>query len=215
MSESCSTSALVLPILQSEASLPKLYITMENTCPDGDAPAMRWYCLRCQPRMERLASESLRRLPGVEVFYPRTVHVHKSQSGDKPIRKPLFPSYLFTSFDPKASMRAVNYAQGVSYIVRHGIEPVEVPASIIQELEYITEDGVLSMPSRRPVPGQSVRILHGLFNGGEATVSKLIPEKKRIEVLLEILGSPCLVDVDEGLVDAGNSHPLQNASVPG
>ena len=41
-----------------------------------------------------------------------------------------------------------------------------------------------------------------------------IPEKKRIEVLFEILGSTCLVDVDEDMVDAGNTHPLQFADRP-
>lgn len=163
--------------------------------------------------MERLACESLRRLPDVEVFFPRTLQIRKGPQGDQPVRRPLFPSYLFASFDPQASMRAVNYAQGVSYILRHGLEPIEVPHSVIEELESITEDGILSMPKKTPVLGQSVRILHGLFGGAEAKVAKLIPEKKRIEVLLEILGSPCLVDVDEDLVDTGAIHPLQTVQL--
>ena len=170
-----------------------------------------WFCVRCQPRMERLASESLKRLHDVDVFYPQTVRIKKSESGEKAIRNAMFPGYLFASFEPQASLRAVSYAQGISYIVRHGIEPVKVPTNIIEELKSITDDGVLKMPNRRPVPGQSVRILHGLFEGGEATVTKLVPEKKRIEVLFEILGSTCLVDVDEDMVDAGNTHPLQFA----
>lgn len=170
-----------------------------------------WFCVRCQPRMEKLASESLKRLDEVNVFYPQTVKLIKSESGERAIRNAMFPGYLFASFDPQTSLRAVNYAQGISYIVRHGIEPVQLPAKIIEELKSITYDGVLKMPNRRPVPGQSVRILHGLFEGGEATVTKLIAEKKRIEVLFEILGSPCLIDVDEDMVDAGNIHPLQFA----
>ena len=170
-----------------------------------------WFCVRCQPRMERLASESLKRLNDVDVFYPQTLQVKKSESGEKAIRNAMFPGYLFASFEPQASLRALSYAQGISYIVRHGIEPVQVPTSIIEELKFITDDGVLKMPNRRPVPGQPVRILHGLFGGSEATVTKLIAEKKRIEVLFEILGSPCLVDVDEDMVDAGNTHPLQFA----
>jgi len=161
--------------------------------------------------MERLASESLKRLNDVDVFYPQTVRIEKVESGEKAIRNAMFPGYLFASFDPQTSLRAVNYAQGISYIVRQGIEPVKVPTNIIEELKSITEEGVLRMPNRMPVPGQSVRIIHGLFGGGEATVTKLVPEKKRIEVLFEILGSPCLVDVDEDMVNAGNTHPLQLA----
>ena len=105
-------------------------------------------------------------------------------------------------------MRAVNYCQGIAYVVRHGVDPVEVSQGIIEELKSITDQGFLQMPNRKPSIGQSVRILHGLFDGNEATVARLIPEKKRIEVLLEILGSPCLVGVDEELVDAGAMHPL-------
>ena len=173
-----------------------------------ESVSSKWYCLKCQPRMEALATESLRRLPDVEVFYPLTVRTKKTPSGNHQVRRPLFPGYLFSSFDPVQSMRAVNYCQGIAYVVRHGVDPVEVFQEIIEELKSITDQGFLQMPSRKPSIGQSVRILHGLFDGNEATVARLIPEKKRIEVLLEILGSPCLVRVDEELVDAGAIHPL-------
>ena len=140
----------------------------------------------------------------------RTNVTKKTLSSSKMIRKALFPSYLFTSFDPVHSMRAVNYCQGVAYIVRHGVEPVEVPPSIIRELKSITKDDVLEMPSSKPSIGQSVRVLHGLFDGNEATVAKLIPEKKRVQVLLEILGTPCHIEINEELIDAGTAHPLQS-----
>jgi transcription antitermination factor NusG len=168
----------------------------------------KWYCLKCQPRMETLAAESLKQLPEVDVFYPRTNITKKTPSNSRKIQRALFPGYLFTSFDPVRSIRAVNYCQGVAYIVSHGNEPVEVHSAIIGGLKSITSNDVLQMPNSKPTIGQSVKVLHGLFDGDQATVSKLIPEKKRVQVLLEILGTPCHIEISEELVDAGTAHPL-------
>ena len=158
--------------------------------------------------METLAAESLKQLPGVEVFYPRTNITKKTLSNSRMIQRALFPTYVFTKFDPVRSMRAVNYCQGVAYIVRHGIDPVEVHPAIIGGLKSITSNDVLEMPNSQPTIGQSVKVLHDLFDGNQATVAKLIPEKKRVQVLLEILGTPCHIEINEELVDAGTAHPL-------
>ena len=158
--------------------------------------------------METLAAESLKQLPGVEVFYPQANFTKKTLSNSRVIQRALFPSYVFIRFDPVCSMRAANYCQGVAYIVRHGIEPVEVNPAIIGELKSIMSNDVLEMPHSKPTIGQSVNVLHDLFEGDQATVAKLIPEKKRVQVLLEILGTPCHIEINEELVDAGTSHPL-------
>ena len=171
-------------------------------------PQKKWYCLKCQPRMENLAAESLKQLPEVEVFFPQTKITKKSLSKNREIQKALFPNYIFTSFDPIRSMRAVNYCQGVAYIVRHGIDPVEVQPAIIDGLKSITLNDIVHMPKGKPTIGQSVNVLHNLFDGDQATVAKLIPEKKRVQVLLEILGTPCHIEINEELVDAGTAHPL-------
>ena len=158
--------------------------------------------------MEMLASAYLGNIPMVKVFYPQTAHVKKTNEGKITLRKPLFPGYIFSSFDPSINMRTVNYCQGVSYIVRHGLDPVEVPGVVIEELESLTDCGVISVSSSKPELGQPVRVLHGLFEGQEGKVVKLIPAKQRIQVLLEILGAVSTVEVDEDFVDAGETHPL-------
>jgi transcription elongation factor/antiterminator RfaH len=181
---------------------------MNASSPITDPTSLKWYCLRCQPRMESLAAANLRVMPDVEVFYPQTSVIQKTSEGKRHMRKPLFPGYIFCSFDPIQSMRMVNYSQGVSYIVRHGIDPVEVLPEIIKELMAVTKDEVLDVPSAKPIIGQSVRVLHGLFEGKEGKVMKLIPERQRVQVLLEILGAISKVEVDEDFVDAGDSHPM-------
>ena len=172
----------------------------------------KWYCLKCQPRMEILATENLKHLPGLEVFFPQTIDLKKKGDRQQQIKRPLFPGYIFASFDPVDSMRAVHYAQGVAYVVKHGLEPVEIHPTIIEELKSVTLEDFLTMPNRKPIIGESVRILHKLFDGREATIEKLLPEKKRVQVLLEILGAHCRVVIKEELVDAGTAHPLQTSS---
>ena len=185
------------------------FVSPMNSISNTSNPAdLKWYCLRCQPRMESLAAANLRMMADVEVFYPQTSVIQKTAEGKRTLRKPLFPGYVFCSFDPVQSMRLVNYSQGVSYIVRHGIEPVQVPPGIVNELMAITKDEVLDVPTAKPMIGQSVRVLHGLFEGKEGTVMKLIPERQRVQVLLEILGAVSKVEVDEDFVDAGDSHPM-------
>lgn len=173
--------------------------------------------------MEPLVAKHLGTLQDVEVFYPQTVITKKTQEGKRIIRKPLFPGYVFCSFDPTHSMRTVHYSQGVSYIVRHGLEPVEVPPEIVEDLfSLTTEEGVLEVPAAPLEVGQSVKVLHGLFEGSEGKVLKLIPAKKRVQLLLAsfvigkdptgIVGQPMhaqsRVEVDEDLVDGGDAHPL-------
>lgn len=158
--------------------------------------------------MEAVASAHLGSMENVDVFYPQTSVTKKTKEGKQTLRKPLFPGYIFCSFDPTELMRTINYSQGVSYIVRHGMEPVEVPEIIIQELTALTDQGVIAIPSARPEVGQSVKVLHGLFEGKEGTVIKLIPEKQRIHVLFEVLGAISKVEVEEDFVDAGDAHPM-------
>lgn len=158
--------------------------------------------------MEAVATAHLSSMDNVEVFHPQTTITKKTKGGKQTLRKPLFPSYIFCSFNPTEMMRTVNYSQGVSYVVRHGSEPVEVPDYVILELMAITDEGVLPIPSAKPEVGQSVKVLHGLFEGKEGTVIKLVPEKQRIHVLFEILGAISKVEVEEDFVDAGDAHPM-------
>lgn len=184
---------------------------------------LKWYCLKCQPRMEHLVALSLGKLDNIEVFYPQTVITKKTTEGKKTERRALFPGYVFSSFNPVDSMRTVHYCQGVSYIVRHGLEPVEVPPEIISDLFTLTSgDGVLVVPSTPLEVGQTVKVLHGLFEGREGKVLKLIPAKKRVHLLLSsfligkasnhygagALHAESRVEIHEDLVDGGDDHPL-------
>ena len=164
-----------------------------------------WYCLRAKPRMEVLAAQTLKTLPEVEVFLPRTIRPRKV--GTSPAR-PLFPGYFFARFDPVIHHRNVHFARGVSYVVRRNEIPVHVPAQVMMELRLISPNGILEIPDKPHCVGDKVKVIAGLFKGDEGIVTQLIPAKERVKVLFEILGRPTEVEINEQSLDFPSSHPI-------
>lgn len=168
----------------------------------------QWFCIRSQPRRERIASAQLAMLPEVKVLYPRARYERKGPKGKRLVTEPMFPSYLFAKFNPKTSLRAVCYAKGVAYIVKRGEDVIPVPKTIIGELESITDDGMLDMPSAQLLIGDTIKVVSGIFIGTEAEIIGLVPARERIQILLEILGRETVVEIGMDQVDRPVGHPL-------
>ena len=168
-----------------------------------------WFCLRAKPRMELLATQSLKSLPNVKVFFPRTVRSVKERSNSP---KPLFPGYIFARFDPVSDLRNVSFARGVAYIIRRKEVPVPVSPQVMLELNLISPDGLLEIPDKIHAIGDEVRVLSGLFKGDIGTVTQLLPARERVKVLFEILGRTTEVEINENLLDFPTTHPLSSKS---
>ena len=102
----------------------------------------------------------------------------------------------------------MHYARGVGYVVRRKEVPVHVPPQVMIELRLISPDGLLEIPDQPHKVGDKVKVISGLFAGGEGTVTQLVPARERIKILFEILGQPREVEIDEDLVDFPSAHPL-------
>jgi len=171
-------------------------------------PAAQWFCLRSQPRREKVAAAELAQLPGIEVLFPRARYERKGPKGKRMVIEPMFPNYLFARFDAHLQHRTVAYAKGVGYIVKCGRDPAVVPDEIINELHAMTDDGLLDMPSAQLQLGDTIKIVAGIFQGQEAEIIGLAPAKERIKILLEILGRATVVDIGMDEVDRPVGHPL-------
>ncbi|WOO40801.1 transcription termination/antitermination protein NusG [Rubellicoccus peritrichatus] len=169
-----------------------------------------WFCIRSQPRRERIAWSQLSILPGVTVMFPRARYVRKGAKGKRLITEAIFPNYLFAQFDPKQSARAVGYAKGVSYIVKKGDAFANVPASVIAELDELTDEGIFEMPPAPLKMGDEIKVVAGIFEGSEAEIVGLVPAKDRVRILLDLLGRATVVDIHTDEVDRPSSHPLQS-----
>ncbi|WP_269541318.1 transcription termination/antitermination protein NusG [Cerasicoccus fimbriatus] len=147
-----------------------------------------WFCVKTQPRRERAAYKTLLTLPEVEAILPMARYPKQNSKGKRMTSEAIFPGYLFCRFSPVNSSRAVQYSQGVAYIIKRGDKLVSLRDELIEEIRELAPEGVLELEPKPLMPGERVRLIQGIFSGSEAEVVGLAPSAERVKVLLEILG---------------------------
>ncbi len=158
-------------------------------------PQVAWFCLRSQPKHERIAAGHLARMEGVEVLNPQIRFRRPTRSGTCWVTESLFPNYLFARFDWKTSLHRVHYAPGVSSVVHFGTRWPTVPDEVIDGLRAtLGENGVHQVPAEF-APGDAVQIAGGMFHGLEAVITQVMPGRQRVLVLMDFLGRQSAVEV--------------------
>ena len=100
----------------------------------------------------------------------------------------LFPGYLFARFVYAEMHRRVEASPGVRGSVRFGELVTSLHQAAIAALQARAgAEEVVTVDSSMEV-GQSVHIAEGPFQGLEVVVTRLLPAKERVRVLLEFLG---------------------------
>lgn len=162
---------------------------------------MRWYVIQTESCRERLAEKCVGSL-GFGTFQANR------ESGAYDGKSPLFPGYLFVTFDPMApGWTRILSAFGVITILgvnrprvgEHFPPPVPAPNGFVEGLQaYIASVGGVipkAIPERLSAlsQGQRVAITDGPFSGFDALV--YADEGERVRVLLDIFGglSPTMV----------------------
>ena len=178
---------------------------------EGGGLDMRWFCLRVAPKQEHVAIAHLRKVYQVEVFCPRLRFQKATRTGRRWYSEALFPSYLFGRFDYLTQHRAVQYCPGVSSIVHFGGKVIPVPKEAIEDLVAAIPEGVGEMITILPEvrPGQEVQVVEGAFAGLKAVVTRIMPARQRVAVLLEFLGRLSETEVAVGTVLPTARHPLE------
>ena len=173
---------------------------------DGAEPA--WYCLRSQPKHEHIAAAHLRLLEEVTVFCPRIRFKRSTRQGVVWVTEAMFPGYLFARFELMTMHRKVQYAQGVSAIVRFADRyPTIDEDSLEQLMAHTGANGVTEM-NYGLSQGDCVRISGGLFAGLDAVVVKVLPAKERVRILMDFLGRKIEAEVGYANVLRYQVHPL-------
>lgn len=154
-----------------------------------------WFCLKTQPKHEHIAATALRRQMKVPCFAPRIRFRKPTRRGAVWFVEAMFPGYLFAQFVFSHQHRQVEYSSGIHGVVRFGDQVATVDPNMIATLrEKAGEDETVTFNPAIEV-GQSVHIAEGPFQGLEALVTRLLPAKERIRVLLEFLGRPLELEV--------------------
>jgi transcriptional antiterminator RfaH len=155
----------------------------------------RWYCVRVRPKQEAVSARMLRTEAGIEVFSPFIRFKRARRDGTMWVTEGMFPGYLFGHFNFAESHRHIMSISGVSTIVRFGGRPAIVPDEIIAELRaHVTDKETIIIP--QPIEaGSEVKIVEGIFKGVKAVVSRVLPARERVAVLLEVLGMEREVEI--------------------
>lgn len=154
-----------------------------------------WFCLRAQPKREHLAALGLRRQLNVPCYAPRLRFRKMTRRGAVWFVEAMFPGYLFAHFVYSDQHRRVGHSPGIQGIVQFGDDLATVDAGLITSLQDTSDaDEIVTIDPEIQV-GQEVRITTGPFQGLEALVTRLMPAKERIRVLLSFLGRPVETEV--------------------
>jgi transcriptional antiterminator RfaH len=165
-----------------------------------------WFCLKTQPKHEHLAATALRRHMQVKCFSPRIRFRKPTRRGVVWFVEAMFPGYLFAEFNFARQHRQVEYSSGIQGVLRFGDQVATVDPNLIANLQEKAgaEETVTFNPEIEV--GQSVQIAEGPFQGLEALVTRLLPARERIRVLLEFLGRPVEMEVAAPKVLPVGSH---------
>ena len=160
---------------------------------NNESPA--WFCLRAKQKNEHIVAGHLLRNLGLEVFAPRIRFQRPTQRGVAWVTEPLFPSYLFAKFKIQEFANSVQYSPGIHGIVQFGGKWPAIPDTTIEELRQVYGQETVHVINRIPQPGDSVEIAGGTFHGLKAIVTRLMPARDRVAVLLDFLGRQTVVEL--------------------
>jgi len=159
-----------------------------------------WYCIRAQPKHEHIAAGHLRKEADTEVYLPRIRFKRSTRRGPVWFTEALFPNYLFARFDLAASLRRLHHLRGVRGVVHFGDQWPTIPDGVIADLRSTVGADQVHVISEELQPGETVRISGGMFHGLTAVVTRIMPARERVAVLLEFLGRQTSVELASGAV---------------
>ena len=159
-----------------------------------------WYSARTKPKHEHIATANLRRHLALPVFFPRIRLEKVTRRGLVRVTEPLFPCYIFVRCVIEEKVSEIQHLSGVSKLVQFGGKYPKVAESIIDELQAWFGNGDLIAIESQLSPGDEVTVAAGAFAGMSAQVLKSLPAKKRVQILLDILGRPTTVEVGSEVV---------------
>ncbi|WP_034949349.1 transcription/translation regulatory transformer protein RfaH [Erwinia oleae] len=152
-----------------------------------------WYLLYCKRGQLLRAKEHLER-QAVHCLSPM-IEIEKLVRGKRAqVSELLFPNYLFIEFDPeRIHTTTISATRGVSHFVRFGSQPATVSQAVITALQ--TEQPASLIDPELPVPGDSVVITEGTFEGIKAIFAEPDGEARSM-LLLTLLNKQIMRSVD-------------------
>ena len=164
-----------------------------------------WFVAQLRPQGLKRALDHLQR-QNFKTFAPELESTAVRAGVLHQIRKPLFPGYLFVSFDPTdPKWTAINSTRGVArLILDRPHRPTPLPQPLMAEImARYNEAGVILPPVDLSV-GDRIRVLAGPF-AEIVTSIEALPDQERIGVLIDLMGRKVKASVIRTQVEKINS----------
>ncbi len=146
----------------------------------------RWYAVYTKPRQEDIASMHLLNA-GIDVLNPKLRIKKTLRHKFVDVIAPLFPSYIFASFDPITEYRLVKYARGVNRIVEFNGVPAAVGEEVIGFIKSRLVNGMARIEPPELKPGDKVLLKEGPFQGLMGIFKREMKGSERVIILLSTL----------------------------
>jgi transcriptional antiterminator RfaH len=161
---------------------------------------LAWYCARTKPKHEHIAAANLRKHLRLEVFHPRLSIERATRRGVVRVSEPLFSCYIFIRCAIEQSLSEIQRTNGIGSIVHFAHRIPTIPDSVIEELKECFAGEETMTVEDRVSPGDEVLLADGAFAGMRAFVLRVMPARKRVQILLDVLGRPTPAEIDEASV---------------
>ena len=147
-----------------------------------------WFCVRTHAKHEHIAAAQLRQIRGVEVFNPQLRVERLTRRGRLRTTESLFTNYIFARFVLDTMFERVRYTPSVKTVVHFGERAASIPEAVIEDLRRTLTENDGTIFAEAPAEGDEVEISTGPFRGDQGVVTRVLPARQRVEVLLEVMG---------------------------
>ena len=162
-----------------------------------------WFILQFKANSHHQATKNLSR-QGFETFLPFHDSTSRKLSRFINTSKPLFPGYMFITFDrAESTWHKINNTYGVSRLITSNSELKPIPTIFIDSLmmRYDLSDKLL--PVEKLKKGDQVKVLEGPFADFIATVETYETEQ-RIWILMDLMGRKTKIQTSSDTLQLSN-----------
>ncbi len=112
----------------------------------------------------------------------------------------MFPGYLFAHFIYAEQHRGVEHSPGIRGILQFGDRLAVMEPQVIETMRQNAGEEEVVVIEPQITVGQRVEITAGPLQGVEALVTRLVPARERVRVLLEFLGRSIEAEISTPVV---------------
>ena len=162
-----------------------------------------WFILQFKPNAHQQANKNLNQ-QGFETFLPLYDATSRNASRFVNADRPLFPGYMFITFDRKESKwHKINNTYGVSRLLTFNSTLKSIPATFINNLMERCDSSGKLLPIKKIKKGGQAKVLKGPFASFVATIEKY-EDDQRVWVLLDLMGRKTKIQIATDCLQLSN-----------